>query len=126
MYSIVILAVFVVLSWLMLIRPQQKRVAAQRALIDSIKVGDRVATAAGIIGEITEINDDEVLIAAGPDVELLFTRFAITARLEPADKVLDLALAEELLAQDVDYVVDVDSNADDETPSRREPNQEDR
>jgi preprotein translocase subunit YajC len=126
MYSIVILALFVVLSWVMLIRPQQKRVAAQRALIDSIEVGDRVATAAGIIGEITEINGDEVLIAAGPDVELLFTRFAITAKLEPADVVLDLALAEELLGQDADYVGDVDLLSDDETPNRREPNQEDR
>jgi len=126
MISVAIMAVFVVLSWALLIRPQQKRVAAQRALIDSIEVGDRVATAAGIIGEVTEIMGDEVLIAAGPDVELLFTRFAITSKLAPQETIVDLALAEELLAEQAELLSNDYDVTDDDTPTSGQPNQEDR
>ena len=44
-----LIAIFVIFYFLM-IRPQQKRVKAHRAMIDAVKKGDEVVTAGGLLG----------------------------------------------------------------------------
>ncbi len=45
--------------YFLLIRPQQRRVRAQQALVNAVEVGDEVMTTGGIFGTIVEIDDDE-------------------------------------------------------------------
>ena len=52
--------VFVVL-YLSLVRPQQKRLQEHRRMIESLRPGDRVATAGGLVGTIVGIRDDETV-----------------------------------------------------------------
>ena len=59
---ILILAVFAVVFYFMLIRPQRKRQAKQSALIGGLKRGDKVVTAGGIHGEIDSIGDTSVVL----------------------------------------------------------------
>ncbi len=76
------------LMWFMLIRPQQARLRKQRELVSSIKVGDVILTAGGLIGTVRVLTDDELRLEVGPGVELRVVRAAITRRLtddEPAD-----------------------------------------
>lgn len=46
--------------WLLLFRPQQKRMKEHRALIASVKRGDEVVTGGGFIGKVTKVTDTEV------------------------------------------------------------------
>lgn len=119
MGSILFAAAMLPLMWLFLIRPQQKKVKNQRSLVDSLAVGDRVITAAGIIGVITEIEGDELLLEAGPEVELRFTKFAVTQRLTDADEEIDLVVAQELLRDPDEMELDNDIEAEEDRNKRR-------
>lgn len=68
-------------SWMLLIRPQQQRLRAQRALIDSLEVGDRVVSAGGIIGTVTKLTDRDAEVEVAPGVTLTFLRAAMSRRL---------------------------------------------
>jgi preprotein translocase subunit YajC len=64
----------VVIFWLLIFRPQQKRMKAQQAMLSSISRGDTVITSGGIIGKVTkavEGEDLEVEIAQGTRVKLV-------------------------------------------------------
>ena len=60
------------------IRPQKKRAEALRGFQKSLTVGDEVRTAGGIIGVISSMSDDEVMVDVG-GVMLRFARGAIAA-----------------------------------------------
>lgn len=66
-----------------LIRPQQQRVKAQRALISSLEAGDEVLTAGGLVGRIVVLGDEELRLEVGPGIEIRVVRAAITRRLGP-------------------------------------------
>ena len=63
------------LFYFMILRPQQRRQRAQRALVNAVDVGDEIITTAGIYGVITGVDDDEgtirVEIAPGTEIRLL-------------------------------------------------------
>ncbi len=63
------IAIFAIFYFLM-IRPQQQRAKAHRAMIDAVKKGDEVVTAGGIIGKVARVMDAEVEIDAGNNVKL--------------------------------------------------------
>ena len=56
--------IFVIFYFLM-IRPQQKRQQDLNKMIEAIKKGDRVVTAGGIIGTVTSIQNDYVVLKVG-------------------------------------------------------------
>ncbi len=51
--------------YFLLIRPQQKRQQELQKVVDGIKKGDRVVTAGGIIGTVTSLQNDYVVIKVG-------------------------------------------------------------
>lgn len=69
--------------YFVLIRPQQQRVKAQRALITSLSVGDEVVTVGGLLGRILTIDDDTATIETTPGTILRVRRSAIAARTGP-------------------------------------------
>ena len=58
--------------YFLLIRPQQKKAKEHRALIDALKKGDMVVTAAGIHGKVTSVDENIVTleIAAGVNIKI--------------------------------------------------------
>ena len=66
--------------YFVLIRPQQQRVKAQRALITSLEVGDEVTTIGGLLGHIVTIDEETATIETTPGTILRFRRSAIAAR----------------------------------------------
>jgi preprotein translocase subunit YajC len=66
------LAIFVIFYMLM-IRPQQRRVKEHQAAINAVKKGDEVITGGGIRGKVTKVNDDEaeVEVAQGVKVRVI-------------------------------------------------------
>ena len=54
-----------VIMYFFLIRPQQKRQAEVKKMVEELKKGDRVVTAGGIMGTITSIQNDYVVLKVG-------------------------------------------------------------
>lgn len=63
------IAIFAIFYFLM-IRPQQQRAKAHRAMIDAVKKGDNVVTGGGIIGKVVRVDGDEVEVECAPTVKL--------------------------------------------------------
>ncbi|MFA6279921.1 MAG: preprotein translocase subunit YajC [Bdellovibrionales bacterium] len=61
--------------YFLLIRPQQKKLEAQTALLKTLKKGDKVLMNSGIVGVVAKLLDDDkyvmVEIAKGVDVKVL-------------------------------------------------------
>src|SRR5436190_2138862 len=51
--------------YMFLIRPQQKRAKELQKMVDELKKGDTVVTAGGIIGVITSLQNDYVVLKVG-------------------------------------------------------------
>lgn len=54
-----------VIFYFLLIRPQQKKQKELQTMIETIKKGDRVVTAGGIIGTVAGIQNDYVVLKVG-------------------------------------------------------------
>ena len=63
-----------IIFYFLLIRPQQKRVKQHKLMVESLKRGNKVLTAGGILGVVTKATDGSetvsVEIASGVTVEL--------------------------------------------------------
>ena len=71
-FAMPMLLVFAVF-WILILRPQQRRVKEHQAAINAVKRGDEVITAGGIRGRVTKVMDDdaEVEIANGVRVRII-------------------------------------------------------
>jgi preprotein translocase subunit YajC len=63
--------------WFVLIRPQKRRQLEQQKMLNRIDVGDEVVTAGGIYGEITAVDEDDVMLRIAPQLEVKVARRAI-------------------------------------------------
>jgi preprotein translocase subunit YajC len=79
-----LLLIFAVFYFL-LIRPQQKKQREHRALLSSLKRGDRVLTAGGIIAKVVTVKEgvDEVEVEIAPNVRVSVLRQTIGDVLKP-------------------------------------------
>jgi preprotein translocase subunit YajC len=54
-----------IIFYFLLIRPQQKRQKELQKMVEGLKKGDRVVTAGGIIGTVTSLQNDYVVLKVG-------------------------------------------------------------
>lgn len=59
------LVIALVLMWLFLFRPQQKREKEAQKMRDNVRVGDEVCTAGGLVGIVIRITEDTIVIETG-------------------------------------------------------------
>jgi preprotein translocase subunit YajC len=82
-----LVAIFVIFYFL-LIRPQQRKAKEHKALLASVRRGDRVVTGGGILGVVTKVVDEhhvQVEIAEGVRVKVMKSTIAdIPSRTAPA------------------------------------------
>lgn len=82
-----IVLIFVIMYFLM-IRPQQKKVKAHKAMIEAVRRGDQVVTQGGLIGKVVKVADNEVEveIATGVKVKVVKATLAqVLSKTEPAE-----------------------------------------
>jgi preprotein translocase subunit YajC len=89
--SLLPLLLLIPLMYMLLIRPQQRRVSQARTLMQSLEVGEKVVTAGGMIGTIEHLDERTISLRVAPDVVLTFIRPAVTRRYEEADDTEDAA-----------------------------------
>lgn len=86
--SLLPLVLIFVVFYLLLIRPQQKKMKQHRAMVASVRRGDKVVTAGGVIGTVAKVVSDtevQVEIAEGVKVRLVKgTIGEVLTKTEPA------------------------------------------
>ena len=55
-----LILIFIVF-WVLLIRPQQKKMKQHRDMVNNLKRGDKIVTSGGIVGTIVKVNDNKDL-----------------------------------------------------------------
>lgn len=87
--SLMPILLLVVIFWLLIFRPQQKRLKAQQAMLSAIRRGDTVVTTGGLVGKVTKAVDGEDLeveIAQGIKVRVVRTMIAdVRSKAEPVN-----------------------------------------
>lgn len=81
--QLILTVLLVAIGWFLLIRPQQVRIREQRAMVETLEVGDRVVTAGGIHGVIRGLAAETVQVEVAAGVEVTVARPAIMRRLDP-------------------------------------------
>lgn len=76
--SLLPLVLIFVVFYFFLIRPQQKRQKEHRELVSNLGSGDEVTTAGGLLGKITEVNDDFVKIQIADNVVVTVQKHTIS------------------------------------------------
>ena len=65
--------------YFLIIRPQRKRQKEHNDLVGALGKGDEVVTTSGMLGKITKLEGDYVVIAVSNNLELKFQKVAVHA-----------------------------------------------
>ncbi len=78
---IIMLAVFGLIFYFLLYRPQAKRVKEHKALVSSLSKGDEVLTQGGLVGRITKVSEEKdfIEIALNEENAIVVQKSAVTA-----------------------------------------------
>lgn len=74
-----ILIIFVAFFYFLIIRPQTKRAKEHQSLISNLKKDDEVITGGGLLGKITKIADNFVVIKVSENVEIPVQKSAVSS-----------------------------------------------
>ena len=80
------LVLIFVIFYLLLIRPQQKRMKEHQAQISAVKKGDRVVTGGGLLGRVTKVGDTEVEVEIAPNVRVQAVKSTLSQVVDPTAK----------------------------------------
>jgi preprotein translocase subunit YajC len=87
MPSLLIMVGMIVVMYFFMIRPQAKRAKEQKKFSESIGVGEKIITSAGIHGTINRVNEDGTLqIEVGRGLFMTIERSAVSMELTTAYK----------------------------------------
>lgn len=86
MSMIVMMVVMIGVFYFFLIRPENKKKKAMNEMRSSLKVGDNITTIGGVVGDIVQVKDENIVIEVGADkVRIEFTKWAVSTN-NTADK----------------------------------------
>jgi len=79
--ELIFLGGFVLIFYFLLWRPQSKRAKEHKNLIASLEKGSEVVTSGGIVGRITKVTDEFVVLKVADSVEMPVQKHAVAAAL---------------------------------------------
>ena len=68
--GVAFIPILLVIMYFLILRPQQKRLKEQRAMLNLIDVGDDVRTDSGIYGTISDLDGDTIFLMIADGVEI--------------------------------------------------------
>ena len=77
MQTLALMGFFILLMWLMMFRPQQKRAREHAAMLQTLKSGDKIVTSSGIVGVVVSVKDKTLSIRSA-DTKLEVLKSAVT------------------------------------------------
>lgn len=75
------MAFFILFMWLFLFRPQQKKAKEHKAMLSTIKAGDRIVTNAGIVAVVISVKEKTLAVRSG-DSKLEVTQASVADIIE--------------------------------------------
>src|SRR3990170_7562157 len=77
--SLIVPTVLIIgIMYFLMIRPQQKRLKEHQAMIAAIRRGDTVVTSGGILGKVTKVDDQELLVEIADGVRVKVVRGTVS------------------------------------------------
>ena len=67
--------------YLLVILPQQKQAKKHKAMIESLKKGDKIVTTGGIIGEVVRNEPEYLVVRISKDTEVRIDKSAVARKL---------------------------------------------
>lgn len=83
MANLIFLLLIGVMFYVLLIRGPRQRARRQQATVAALEVGDEVVSIGGIIGRVTAVEGDRIVLQVSPGVDMTFLRAGIRGKLEP-------------------------------------------
>ncbi len=74
---LIIMALFVVVFYFILIRPQSRKRKEHAKLVNDISVGDDIVTIGGIVGRVNQLKDDFVQVSVSKDTTITMQKSSI-------------------------------------------------
>ena len=91
--TLLLLALMSVAFWFLLVRPQRRRARTLARLQEGLVPGDEVVTHSGVIGQVVDLGEAELVLETTPGVRLRVVRAAIAsssrASATPGDDLVD-------------------------------------
>lgn len=78
--------IMVVIFYFLLYRPQKAEQKRRKAMLDSLKTGDRVVTIGGIYGTLGEIREKSVMLKVAEHVEIEVARAAVNGNISQEER----------------------------------------
>jgi preprotein translocase subunit YajC len=75
--GVAFIPILLVIMYFLILRPQQKRLKEQRAMLNLIDVGDDVRTDSGIYGTISDLDGDTIFLMIADGVEIKISKASI-------------------------------------------------
>ena len=79
LFQIVFLVGLFVLFYFIAIRPQRKRQKEHQAMVSALNKGDEVVTSSGILGKVTALDDNYMVLNVANNVDMKFQRIHVHA-----------------------------------------------
>ncbi|MDR1554867.1 MAG: preprotein translocase subunit YajC [Campylobacteraceae bacterium] len=80
--SLLPLIVLFAIFYFLIIMPQQRQAKAHRKMLSELKKGDKVITSGGLVGEVTNVDDNFIKIKLNDDVIVKIVKEHISKRLD--------------------------------------------
>ncbi len=71
------LAVMFIFMYMLIIRPQQQKAKALRAMVDNLRRGDVVVTSGGVVAKVVKVEDPELQLEVATGVNMRVMKAAI-------------------------------------------------
>lgn len=78
-FNLVLLVGFVVIFYFLMWRPQAKRTKEHKNLLASLAKGTEVVTNGGVLGKVTKVDDNYVVLEVADDIEMKFQKSSVGA-----------------------------------------------
>ena len=88
---IVPFGLIIVIFYFLVLRPQNKRQKEAKAMLESLRKGDRVATIGGMRGLVVSVKDQVVVLKVDENTKIEFNKSAIASILERKEAVEESA-----------------------------------
>ncbi len=75
----IMMGLIFVVFYFFIIRPQRKREADRKQMIEAVRKGDKIITAGGVHATVTKVEDTSVLAQVDDNTKLRFEKSAITS-----------------------------------------------
>ncbi len=80
-FNVLLFGGMALLFWLLLFRPQSKRAKEHRELVASIAKGDEIMTSGGLLGKVTRVSGEYLMVQVADGVEIKLQKSSVAATL---------------------------------------------